>query len=523
MEVRQRLLDAVEKRSWLVWVGLVAIYSLLAAALPPLDDEVYYWSWSKSPQLSYYDHPGMVAWLIGLSTLVFGDTVLGMRFPACCCVAFTFVVIARLTANTTHLPSVAKERRDVRRLLVGVFLTPLFTFGAIVITPDAPLLACWSAYLLWLVAIQSRSAHQNDIDDDVGGRSPPYLWWLLGGMILGLGGLSKYTMILAVPAGFVSFVLSGAPWRKWFWGYLLHGIVSAVVASPIFFYNWQHDFEPLLFQWRHAMHDEPATLQSFAEFWGVQILLFGTLPLFLVPWTIRHFPQWRVSPRLRVCCCLYLVPLFFFVYKATRTELEGNWGLVAFVGVWPVAAEWYETVRSSPFWRRATAAGFAAPAVCVLGLAVLIASPAPLIPVKVDRLNRQRGRWEMVRRVAETIRAQEESIPTFATTYQMTALLRFWGVDAHQEATYRASHYTFPPEHLSDVPAAFVVTDGPLPQEQTALFSPPELLGTFPTAVHGRIVHEYELRRYERRSEVSDVRSQNAQIDRGIRENSATR
>jgi hypothetical protein len=103
----------------------------------------------------------------------------------------------------------------------------------------------------------------------------------------------------------------------------------------------------------------------------------------------------------------------------------------------------------------------------------------------------------------------------------MTALLRFWGVDAHQEATYRASHYTFPPEHLSDVPAAFVVTDGPLPQEQTALFSPPELLGTFPTAVHGRIVHEYELRRYERRSEISDVRSQNAQIDRGTRENSA--
>jgi 4-amino-4-deoxy-L-arabinose transferase-like glycosyltransferase len=500
---------------------LVAGYSLLAAALPPLDDEVYYWSWSKSPQLSYFDHPGMVAWLIGLSTGVFGDTVLGMRFPACCCIAFTFVAIARLmraddggnASGTTLLRSVATERRAVQPLLMGVALTPLFTFGAVVITPDAPLVACWSAYLLWLVAIQSRRgscAHQNDADDAVGGHGPPYSWWLLGGLVLGLGGLSKYTMILAVPAGFVSFLLSGVPWRKWFWGYLVHGVVSVVVASPIFFYNWQHNFEPLLFQWRHAMHDESASLKSFAEFWGVQILLFGTLPLFLVPWTIRHFHQWRASPRLRVCCCLYLVPLFFFVYKATRTELEGNWGLVAFVSAWPMAAEWYQSVRSSRFWRRATAAGFAPPAICVLGLAVLIASPVPLIPVKADRLSRQRGRWEMARRLAQAIQSRGEAIPTFTATYQMTALLRFWGVDARQEATFRASHYTFPPEHLSDVPAAFVVADRPFPPEQIAPFGPPEHLGTFPVAVRGEVVHEYELRRFERRSEVSDLSSLSA-------------
>jgi 4-amino-4-deoxy-L-arabinose transferase-like glycosyltransferase len=530
MDVSCESWPAFLRRTAWIWPALVAIYATLAASLPPMDDEVYYWSWSQTPQLSYFDHPGMVAWLIWLSTRIFGDTVLGMRFPACCCVAFTLAAICYLTnrrsalgvrrsedaatagcENAMHLGLPQPGGRTP--ILLGIVLTPLFTFGAILITPDAPLLAAWSGYLLWLVAIHERlepepgrvgCAHQkgaidSPIDHEDGGHSPPYFWWLAGGVLLGLGGLSKYTMILAVPAGLATFLLAGLPWRKWLPGYLLHGMVSAAVASPIVLYNWRHDFEPLLFQWRHAMHDAPASIVSFAEFWGVQVLLFGTLPLFLVPWTISHWRELRAQPRCRVCGCTYLIPLLFFVYKATRTELEGNWGLVAFVSVWPVAAVWYESVQPSRWWRWSTVAAFAPPALCVLGLAAVVYSPIPLTSLKSDRLSRQRGRWDMARQLARRIEAEGTAIPTYTPTYQMTALLRFWGVDAHQEATYRASHYTFPPEHLSDVPAAYVVTDRPLPPEQVAEFAPPKLIGRFPTVVRGGTVHQYELWRYEKR------------------------
>jgi 4-amino-4-deoxy-L-arabinose transferase-like glycosyltransferase len=483
MDAARESLAAGMKRSWGLWTFQVVAYALLASALPPLEDEVYYWTWSKSLQLSYFDHPGMVAWLIRLSTCLWGDTILGMRFPACCCLTFVFLVIGLLVQSPPRTSTGLLRRCPI---LIGLLLTPLFTFGAILITPDAPLLAMWAAYLWWLVAIQERLA------DDTGQRGL-WRWWLIGGVILGLGGLSKYTMVLAVPSGFASFLLSRQPRQNWFWGYVGHGVVSAIVAAPILFYNLQHNFEPLLFQWRHAMHDHPASWQSFCEFWGVQVLLFGTLPLFLIPWTLRNLPSLCRCPRLRVCTCLFLIPLVFFVYKAAKTELEGNWALVMFVSVWPVVIAWYDTVRASRWWNCLAAAAFAPPMICVAGLAILLVSPVPLLPAKFDRLGRQRARWEMVQDVAAVIQARSEFIPTFTTTYQLTALLRFWNIDSHQEASFRASHYTFPPEHVTDVPIAYFLTDRPLSPEIDTVFQPPERIGTFPVKVRGEIVQTYSL------------------------------
>ena len=44
-----------------------------------LPEEAYYWMYSQHPSLSYYDHPPMVAWLIGLGTQLFGNTEFGVR------------------------------------------------------------------------------------------------------------------------------------------------------------------------------------------------------------------------------------------------------------------------------------------------------------------------------------------------------------------------------------------------------------------------------------------------------------
>ncbi len=520
MSSRESFPQFLRRTGW-IWCGFVVVYSLIAANLPPTDDEVYYWTWSQSLQLSYYDHPGMVAWLIWLSTCVFGDSILGMRFPACGCVALTLCVIAYLTTRLPQSPTMASvgpllrsvAKAKLHPLVLGVILTPLFTVGAILITPDAPLLACWALYLLWLVAIQER------LEADA--ARPIWPWWVLGGVLLGLGGLSKYTMILAVPAGFASFLLSNQPWRKWFLGYLGHGVVSVLVASPILLYNVQHHFEPLLFQWRHAMHDAPATVITFLEFFGVQVVLFGTLPFFITPWTVRQLlhltplsPGGRgaggegdvtdtqcnlhSTPLLRVCSCLFLVPLAFFIYKAARTELEGNWGLVTFISVWPVAAAWYATVEHSPFWRRMTAAGFAIPAVCVLGLTVHLLMPLPILPAKFDRLSKYRGRWEMAQHLAATI--HKEPLPLFHYTYQLPALLRYWGVDARQEGTLRPSHYTFPPQHIHDCPAAYFVTEGLAEPILIEGMASPEFVGVFPTVANGETVHEFQLWRYEAES-----------------------
>src|SRR5262245_56411633 len=59
--------------------GVAATGAWLALTLPVFAQEAYYWAYAQHPDLSYFDHPPMVAWLIWFGTLLFGDGVVGVR------------------------------------------------------------------------------------------------------------------------------------------------------------------------------------------------------------------------------------------------------------------------------------------------------------------------------------------------------------------------------------------------------------------------------------------------------------
>ena len=66
------------RRTTLIIVGLM-LFRLVAAATTPLTfDEAYYWTWSRNLAGGFYDHPPAVAMVIGLGTLIAGDTELGV-------------------------------------------------------------------------------------------------------------------------------------------------------------------------------------------------------------------------------------------------------------------------------------------------------------------------------------------------------------------------------------------------------------------------------------------------------------
>ncbi|WP_373651357.1 ArnT family glycosyltransferase [Schlesneria sp. DSM 10557] len=465
---------------------VLGIYLVLAAVLPAADDEVYYWTWSKELQWSYYDHPPMTAVLIYLSTAVFGDSVFGFRVPACVASAVVVYVIGRLTR--------------CRLLMLGVLFSPLFTIGAVMMTPDSPLILFWALYLWWLVELQQRLAPEAGAEGSV--PKPVKItwgWWTLGGIILGCGVLSKYTMGLIVPATFVSLLLSRRRLTDWISGYVYHGVVSAVVASPILIYNIQQGFEPLLFQWKHAAQTTPNALRSMVEFIGVQILLFGTLPFYLFPWVIKRFLTLCQNPRLRACSCLYALPLAFFVYKSTQTRLEGNWALVCFISFWPLAAVWYDSVRASKFWHWSTASAFLPPAIAVVVIFIHLVSPLSIVPVKLDRIHRQFAVDDATAEVARIIQERGEKIPVFADSYQMTSWLRFHGLPAQQvDGATRPSHFTRPPRRLTNVDRAYVVTNLPLSPILTEGFGLPEVVASVPMQIRGVTEGTLNIRLYQK-------------------------
>ncbi|HZR86994.1 MAG TPA: glycosyltransferase family 39 protein [Bradyrhizobium sp.] len=126
----------------LLWVcvAVVAALTLLRCMfIVTIDlrvDEAYYWTWSKENVISYLDHPPLIAWLIRLSTSVFGDTNFGVRFPALLSMALMQVLLASIVWRIV---------RDLR-YVVAVMLMPeaslAYGLGMAKITPDIALIPC---------------------------------------------------------------------------------------------------------------------------------------------------------------------------------------------------------------------------------------------------------------------------------------------------------------------------------------------------------------------------------------------
>src|ERR1043165_846401 len=133
----------------------LALYSLLAITafhfwfatrLDLVEDEAYYWLWSKHFALSYRDKGPLVAWVISLGTQIFGDTVFGIRF---------FAVLLS-SWGAWMIFSFARRLYDDRVALwclLVALLMPLMAVGSIVMTIDSLSVPLWllAAIIFWRI------------------------------------------------------------------------------------------------------------------------------------------------------------------------------------------------------------------------------------------------------------------------------------------------------------------------------------------------------------------------------------
>lgn len=162
-------------------LGVVGYTLLLRGAYigPPelLHEEAYYWNYAQHLDIGYLDHPPMVAWIIHLGTTVFGDTEFGVRIGAYVCWLITALFSYKLTYRIFN-------KSTAFRALILIAALPIFFGVGLLMTPDAPLIACWAGTLYFLYrALIDEKRHA----------------WLGVGIWLGLGMLSKYTIALLGP------------------------------------------------------------------------------------------------------------------------------------------------------------------------------------------------------------------------------------------------------------------------------------------------------------------------------------
>jgi 4-amino-4-deoxy-L-arabinose transferase-like glycosyltransferase len=305
-------------RSWLALAAVVAAMTALrltyASVMELRTDEAYYWTWSKENVLCFLDHPPMIAWFVRFGTALFGDTNLGVRFAGIVAMLVTQLLLADIVRRMTH---------SFRAVVLAVLMPEAALYYGLLmakVSPDVALIP-FAVAMAWALV---RLVESDD------GR-----WWLAAGAFAGLSLLSKFTVVMLIPA-LAAFMLVPDWRRRWLvspypW---LSVVIALVLFLPVLIWNFQHDWVSFKFQLVRATATHELSFRTVWEFIGMQWGLVGSvlLPVVLSGVTVRAWRGYRRGEPVTVLLSTSVfVPLVYFFWKSFTLRVGDTWPMF----LWP--------------------------------------------------------------------------------------------------------------------------------------------------------------------------------------------
>lgn len=392
-------------------LGLLALLALtllrlaVAAAMPLLPDEAYYWVWSRALAPGYLDHPPMVALWIAAGTALAGEGALGVRLLAPLAAALGSMLLARAAFHL--LQGEAQARREAGVLAAALLnATLLLGAGSVTMTPDTPLLFFWTAATWALARLQA------------GGDAR---WWLAAGLFIGAAGASKYSALLILPA-ILAWVLAVPAHRRWLLGWQLWAgaAIAAAVVAPVLAWNAAHGWASILKQGARGGEVPPLhALQFLAELVAGQAALATPIVAVLCAAGVLA-AICRASgtqPGWMLLAGLSAVPAAVFALHTLGARVQANWPGIAYpaaaIAAAAIAAGWQGWIRPG------LALGFGMTAATWLQATL---APLPL-PARLDPTLLRLAGWEALAADIAAIARREGIAAVASTNYGHAALL----------------------------------------------------------------------------------------------------
>jgi dolichol-phosphate mannosyltransferase len=402
--------------------ALLCLRFVTAVLIPLTPQEAYYWNYAMHPALSYFDHPPMVAWVIGAGYFLLGKSELGVRIGG-----FLLTLL-----STWLLYALGKLWFNKKAGLWAAFLfqlAPLFFVYGMLITPDVPLSFFW-LLTLYLFSI---ALHDNQ------------KWaWYFAGAALGLCMLSKYTGVFLVPSAFL-FLILDRRYRQWLLrkeSYLAL-VIALIIFAPVILWNIEHDWASFIFQVSDRLSEESRRpLRRLGEFLLVQLgvtsplLLIGLLLISAIPMSLS-MKERRIKWRF---CFLFSVPLLaFLLFYSTRAPVKANWTLPGYLSLLIAAYPCYRYLRFNSGARmKLVARYFLLAWFYILPIAYVVAVYHMTVTIPNVPVNPWTTGWKELGKVVgrEAIAFEAEGgnkvFILGMHTYHLTAALSFYTDDAHE-------------------------------------------------------------------------------------------
>lgn len=412
-----------ELPTWLLLAALAAVFAWRAcftAWVNLIPDECSYWTWSRNLDWSYFDNSGMAAYLIRLSTDLFGrSTPFTVRLP--------FLLLSVITTYLLYRVSVLLFNDNFRAIVSALIfnLTPLALLGGSAAVHDNALIFFW-ALSLWAAA-------RFLISDDA-------RWFYVMGVAAGLAIQSKYTGVLVLPC-LLLFLLWSGPHRgllrtKEPW---IGALIATIFAIPVLWWNATHGWASL----HHILYigsGSTSTSQRALDGLGYHLAQFVLVsPLFyfalLVSLRSAFFKNLFKPQPAQVLILSFGLPLILFGLLAFKGHVEANWSFMGYVSACILAvhsiaegrAQGHKAFRNR-FGKRYLKWGVAfavVPVILVVMHAWIGLLPAGLERKysKDDRIIWETRGWDGLGEHVEALRESGDVIA--ADSYQLCALLQF--------------------------------------------------------------------------------------------------
>jgi 4-amino-4-deoxy-L-arabinose transferase-like glycosyltransferase len=348
--------------SQVLWlIGLTALLRVLLAASVGLSvDESYTVAVSRQLALSYFDHPPLHLWLVGLWAKLLGsEAPVLVRLPFIALFAISTWLLYRLSARAFG------ERSGL--WAAAIFnITPQLTLAtASWVLPDGPLMCCaLAAACCVLRALEESPGHPT---------ARARTWWTLAGIAAGLALLSKYLAGFLF-IGVLGFLVSSRAHRRWLatalpWSAAL---IAALLFLPVLIWNAEHHWVSFAFQGGRAL-PAGAGLRRGAQGLGGQLAYLWPWTAVALTWALWR--AWRGGTRdapAWLFAWLASGPIVFFALVGFVTPVLPHWPMIGWLFAMPLLGR--ELARLEQHGMRWVRASVLATAVLLLAMLSLAAT-----------------------------------------------------------------------------------------------------------------------------------------------------
>lgn len=398
---------------FLIWI---IIFQLIDVH-PDMAD---HWVWSRFLALGYYEHPPLVALTMRLATLIGGSNIITLKVGS-----VLFSVLILWTAYKT-----AELYFDKKSALIFILIiesTLYFTVGSTFWHIDQPYMICWLLGL-YIVGRYIKSGNIN--------------WIFLFGIVAGLGGLSKYTMIL-FPVCLLIWIVINKDARKLLvsWQTYAAALIALAIVFPNIYWNYQNDWITFNFVFEKGLTGSQHG-ENFIQFFSAQFLMFSLVYNIYFWWSL--FKK-RITRKLtfgsektgkqgyQFLMITALTPMIFFTITSFQGSLtDPHWVNITYFSAFMLLGKYISYQLSIGNYKRQLKLFISSYAINILLITVIVANILfrflPSSPAESLTLKKLVGWDDTVLKIEQVFENKQLKFPAFVISreYQTASVLSLY-------------------------------------------------------------------------------------------------